>query len=260
MAESAKPLMGMRILVTRPRGKTASLAALLRQEGAEPVEFPTIEITPPSDWAPLDSALRRLDSFDWVIFTSAQGVDVFFERRRILGIEPGLSTNLRWGAIGPATARALVKRALKADFTPSRYVAEAIVEEIGDVRGKRILLPRAEGARPVLPFGLRVAGAEVEEVVAYRTVPSGDIGSLAQVLKNGGIAIMTFTSPSGVRSLIGGMESELLSHLARIPVACLGPITAQAARELGLRVEIVAQEHTVQGLVRALVASFETKS
>lgn len=254
MVERDKPLAGKRILVTRPREEVGRLADGLRALGADPWEFPLIEILPPQDWSPLDSALGRLGSFGWVIFTSANGVRFFFARRQELGLNSPLPVSLRWGAIGPATARALAENGIRVDFVPTRYIAEAIVEEIGEIRGQRILLPRAEGARPVLAEGLRAQEAEVEEVPAYRTLPKADISPLIHAIKEGRMDMITLTSPSAVRSLVERLGSEPAKALGEIAIVCIGPITAQAAQELGINVDLVAEEHTVEGLLKALVS------
>lgn len=257
MVERDKPLAGKRILVTRPREGVGRLADGLRALGADPWEFPLIEILPPQDWSPLDSALGRLGSFGWVIFTSANGVRFFFARRQELGLNSPLPVSLRWGAIGPATARALAENGIRVEFVPTRYIAEAIVEEIGEIRRQRILLPRAEGARPVLPAGLRAKGAEVEEVVAYRTLSVAGITSLAQMFTEHKIDMITLASPSAVRSLVEGLGGTPLNALEGISVACIGPVTAQVAEELGIKVAIVSKEHTVDGLLKTLVHFFQ---
>jgi len=253
-----RPLFGLRVLVTRSRAQASRLSARLRALGAEPVEFPSIKILPPEDWAPLDRAIVHLDRYDWVIFTSANGVRFFWERLERAGKDGRAFAGIRLGAIGPATGDALRQRGLRADLVPSRYVAEAVLAEIGPVEGLRVLLPRADLARPALAEGLRRAGATVEEVVAYRTVrPSeGDAEGVRRALADGEIDVLTFTSSSTVRNLLTALDP-----LPPLPestiVACIGPITAQTAREAGLPVHVVAAEHTIEGLVGALVEYVE---
>lgn len=255
---ATKPLLGRRVLVTRPAAQAGDPIRRLRELGAEPITCPTIRILPPDDFGPLDAAIRRLPQYDWLIFTSVNGVHFFFQRLEVLGRKEALAM-VRLAAIGPATADALAAQGLPVDFVPRQYVAEAIVEGIGDVTGQHILLPRADIARKALANGLRTKGAVVDEVTAYRTVPASP-GDLMTLLGRGGrIDIATFTSPSTVRNfvvLLGDRSpGEVLGDAV---VACIGPITARAAQAVGLTVDIVAEEHTVRGLVRAIVKAMET--
>jgi uroporphyrinogen III methyltransferase/synthase len=247
------PLFGKRVLVTRARSQASALSQRLRELGAEPVELPAIAIVPPSDWSKLDQALDKLSSYDWVIFTSANGVQTVAERLRALGGDLGLLDGPRVAAIGPATAQALQDHGLRVDFVPPVYVAEEIAAGIGDVRGQRVLLPRADKARPALAQDLRRKGALVDEVVAYRTTPSIS-GDLRAILGNGKIDIVTFTSSSTVKNLAAalgkGSAGEALNGML---VACIGPVTARTAQELGIHVDVVAPEHTIRGLVDAIV-------
>jgi len=249
-----RPLFGLRVLITRPREKAAQTAAQLRELGAEPVIFPTIAIRPPRSWKPLDATLERLPSYDWVIFTSTNGVRFFWQRLRGMGKDARALAGPRLAAIGPVTGRELAKRGLQADLIPDQYVAEALLDHIGPVDGSRILLPRADIARPLLTDGLRAAGAEVTEVTAYRTVPaaSEDVEHIRRMVTSGEIDILTFTSSSTVRNFVASLRP--LPDLSRGPtVACIGPITAQTAEESGLPVHVSAREHTIEGLLNALV-------
>jgi uroporphyrinogen III methyltransferase/synthase len=259
-----RPLAGKRIAVTRAEEQASELAARLEALGAEAVVCPTIAIAPPVDFALLDQAIAQLaeSAYDWIIFTSANGVRALLDRMGTLGYDTGVLQHCRLGAIGPATARALAKRGLTAGFVPSVYVAEAIVAEIGDIAGQRILLPRADGAREMLTAGLRARGALVDEVAAYRTVPGPGIGRLRELLQARALHAITFTSSSTVRYLLDGLAAaglrdaevvELVNHTA---IACIGPITAETARRAGLRVDVVASRYTTEGLVEALVAHF----
>ena len=250
-----RPLFGKRVLVTRARPQASVLSQLLRDRGAEPVEFPAIAIAPPSDWAKLDEAIDKLATYDWVIFTSANGVQSVVERRQARGGDLRVLADPRVAAIGPATAQALRDQGVRVDFVPPVYVAEEIAAGIGDVRGQRILLPRADKARQALAQGLREKGALVDEVVAYRTTtaPSGD---LQAILGNGKIDIVTFTSSSTVQNLADALDGRAPGEaLAGMLVACIGPVTARTAQELGIRVDVVAREHTIEGLVDAVVAA-----
>lgn len=259
-----RPLFGKRILVTRAREQASKLASLLADQGAAPIEFPTIRIEPLQDPAPLDRALAA--RYDWIVFTSVNGVKAVWERLRAAGRDARALSGARLCAIGPATADELAAHGLCADYVPAQYVAEAIVAGIGPVAGQRILLPRADMARPALAQGLRQQGAVVDEVVAYCTVTVGAQSPQAQeiraLLQHGQIDVLTFTSSSTVRGFIEALNLtsgfQSLSSVAPA-VACIGPITAQTARDLGLPVDVVAQEYTVDGLVAALVAHYKEK-
>jgi uroporphyrinogen-III synthase len=257
-SEAALPLDGLRVLVTRPAEQAADLLDRLRTLGAVPVLCPTIQIAPPASYAPLDRAMAGLAAYDWVIFTSVNGVRFFMERLAALGHAPADLSSPHIAAIGPATAHALADHGLTVSLVPRRYVAEAILDEIGDVAGQRILLPRADIARKALAAGLQARGAEVDEVAAYRTVAAAGTD-----LPGGHVDIATFTSPSTVHNLVALFDAagrSLPEYLAGATVACIGPITAQAAREEGLDVDIEAQEHTVDGLLRAILANQERGS
>ena len=256
MAQRSR-LSGRRVLVTRPEAQSEGLLRRLRALGAQPVVCPTIRIQGPADWRALDEAIGRLSDYDWLIFTSVNGVTFFFERLTALdaGLEALRSPRLRLAAIGPATAHALEAQGLAVAFVPSRYVAEAILEEIGSVAGSHILLPRADIARKALAEGLRDQGALVDEVTAYRTVSAaGEALMLPDELARG-VDIATFTSPSTVHGFLDLLEAAgrpVGQALAGAKIACIGPITARAAQEAGLRVDIVASEHTVEGLLNAI--------
>jgi uroporphyrinogen III methyltransferase/synthase len=250
---ATKPLLGRRVLVTRPAAQASDLIRRLRELGAEPIICPTIRILPPDDFGPLDAAIRRLHQYNWLIFTSVNGVRFFFQRLQVLGSKDALA-GVRLAAIGPATADALAAQGLPVHFMPREYVAEAIVEGIGDVTDQRILLPRADIARKALANGLRAKGAVVNEVTAYRTVLASPEDLMTLLGQEGEIDIATFTSPSTVRNfalLLGDRSPG--EALGNAVIACIGPITARAAQAMGLAVDIVAEKHTVEGLVEAIV-------
>ncbi len=246
-----KLLDGKRILVTRPRAQAAELCDKLAAQGATPIVFPTIEIAPLEDTAQLDRAIRNLAQYQWIIFTSVNGVKAFWERLDAVGA--GLGPTLRVAAIGPATASALQSHDVMVTLIPDEYVAEAIIESIGAVQGQRILLPRADIAREALAVELRERGAILDEIAAYRTLPAQpDPNGLIELRR--GVDGITFTSSSTVRNFIA-----LVGQGAILPgtvIACIGPITANTARELGLRVDVQATEYTMDGLVAALAAHF----
>ena len=256
------PLHGKRIAVTRAEEQSSGLLARLRALGAEPIACPAIAIVPPADFAPLDAAIGRLDQYDWLIITSANGARALLDRMAALGTPPGELARLMIGAIGPASAEALAEHGLQASFVPSAYVAESILAEIGDLAGKRILLPRADIARETLAVGLRAKGVAVDEIAAYRTVPGSGARRLAELLRDRTLDAITFTSSSTVRYLLDGLEqagitrAEARARLAGTAVICIGPITAATAGEEGLTVHAVAREYTVDGVVDALADWF----
>lgn len=249
-----RPLFRRRILVTRARAQASQLSARLRALGAEPIEFPTIEILPLEDPTALDEAISQLRDYDWAIFTSVNGVSSFWERLEQAGKDARAFAGVQLGAIGPATSRELQSHGLRADLVPSRYVAEAVLAEIGPVTGKQILLPRADIARPALADGLQAAGAIVDDIAAYRTVlgDSEDADRISQMLAEGKIDILTFTSSSTVRNFVAALD-PVLTLPETVTVACIGPVTAQTADDLGLPVHVTASQYTIDGLIQALI-------
>ncbi len=280
------PLQGKRILVTRTREQASALNERLRALGAIPVEFPTIQIVPPEDWKPLDRALIRLCAgemkepyYTWLVFTSANGVKICFERLETLGYNAQAIGNVRVAAIGPATAHALTRYGISADLVPDEYIAEEVAAAlIADVHrrgesleGKRILLARAAGARKVLVTELQRAGAIVEEVAAYHTLGAASDNEqgreVLRLLQTRQLDILTFTSSSTVRHFMQWLTGcavhahmHLITHNPQLKIACIGPVTSQTARELGLDVHIEASEFTINGLVEAIVQHEEKAS
>ena len=253
----AMPLRGKRILVTRAQAQAHDLEARLQALGAVPLSFPTIHITPPGDdYAGLDTALRELATFDWVVFTSVNGVHHVWQRLAVLGLDGHVFARLQLAAIGPATAAELAARGLQSVVVPKRFVAEALLEVIPEPAGKRFLLPRAALARDTLRTGLQHAGAQVVEVPAYDTVlPEPASETLAEI--EAGVDVLTFTASSTVRNFVAQLGQARARSLAdRAKVAVIGPITAETARDLGLRVDVVASEYTIGGLVAALVDAY----
>jgi len=245
-------LAGKRVLVTRPKAQAVRLIAKLASLGAVPVVCATIEIAPPPSTAALDQAIHRLGAYHWVIFTSVNGVAAFWRRLEALGKTAAALGPLQVAAIGPATAQALGERGVKPDFVPQEYVAEAILAGLGEVRGQRILLPRAEIARKALFEELERRGALPEEIAVYQTRPADlDPATLAELKK--GVDIATFTSSSTVRSFFELMGDQARSVLGGAVIACIGPITAETARSEGLTVDVVAPVYTMDGLVDALL-------
>ncbi|MBI4216965.1 MAG: uroporphyrinogen-III C-methyltransferase [Chloroflexi bacterium] len=257
----SRPLFGRRILVTRARAQAGRLSALLAAEGAEPVELPAIEIQGPADTAALDQALADIRDFQWVIFTSVNGVAAFCRRLGQRGGDARVLAGAKLAAIGPATAEALAQRGLRADLVPADFQAQGLLASFRGqgLAGQRALLPRAEAVPPELAQGLRGLGVEVTEVVAYRTVPApGSQEMVRELLGRGDLDAITFTSASTVAGLLSLLDGDL-ALLERPVIACIGPVTAQAAREAGLRAEVVAAEHTIPGLVAALGEYYREK-
>ena len=256
-----RPLFGRRVVVTRARAQAGDLSARLEKLGAEVYEFPTIEIQPPEDFGPLDAAIRDLDSFGWIVFTSVNGVEAFVGRLRRHGLDlRAVPRRARVAAIGPATAEKAEEAGLKVDVVPEEYRAEALIEalEAGSLAGERVLIPRAKVAREILPERLREAGAEVVVPPAYESIPSLEgREELASRLEAGEVDCVTFTASSTVENFVhafGAREAARL--LARTRVACIGPITAQTARGHGLGVDVEAEEYTIPGLVEAVRCLF----
>lgn len=258
-ALTAQPLRGRRIVVTRAQAQAGDLVARLRALGAEPLECPAIRIVPPASYAPLDAAIAELAAYDWIVFTSVNGVTAFMDRLAAAGVPPTALLGHRLAAIGPATAEALRVHGLQTAFMPTAYVAEAIIAQIGDVAGQRMLLPRADIARAALGLGLRAKGARVDEVTAYHTVAGTGWAAVAERLRSGTIDALTFTSSSTVRyfgqslAALGLTTADLQHGPQRPAVVCIGPITAQTARDLGWPVDAVAADYTTAGLISALL-------
>jgi len=254
-AGRAKPLLGKRVLITRPLEQAAALSKRLRDLGAIPVELPAIQIVPVKNADELDSAIRSLSDYDWVIFTSASGVRFFLEHLAGMRVRDETLKELKVAAIGPATAAALEKVGKKADYVPNEYLSEKIAVGLGDMRGRRVLLPRADIASEKLPALLRDRGALVDDIIAYRTMIPRHLTpeSLKSILAEG-MDLIIFTSPSTVRNLARIMSHGALAGFMRdIKVACIGPVTADAVEELGIGVDVIAKTHTIDGLVEAIV-------
>ena len=256
-----RPLFGRRVLVTRARAQAGELSTQLQGLGAEVREFPTIEVRPPEDFGPLDGAITSLDSFDWLVFTSVNGVEAFVDRLRHHGLDlRAIPRGARVAAIGPATAEALERVGLRVDVVPREFRAEALIDAVADdsLAGKRVLIPRARVAREILPERLREAGAEVVVPPAYETVPSADgKDQLARDLEHGRIDCVTFTASSTVDNFVGAFGLDGSARLlSGTRIVCIGPITADTARGHGLRVDAEASEYTIPGLIEAVVDLF----
>lgn len=247
------PLFGRTIVVTRARGSGVGFAAALRRLGADAIDFPTIEIAPPKSFAALDKAIAHLDSFDWIIFTSATGVESFIERLKSLGRDIRDIGRASIAAIGPATAARLADHALRVAAVPDEYRAEAIISALGAkrIRGQCFLIPRAEVAREILPETLREKGAKTVEIApAYRTVKPirAHAERMRELIAAGAIDLVTFTSSSTVTNFC-----ELVGDSAKgLRAAAIGPITAATARERGFEVVVTPGEYTTPALTEAI--------
>ena len=255
-----QPLFGRRVVVTRAREQASALTAALQELGAAVMECPTIEIQSPLDWGPVDAAIHSLEDFQWVIFTSVNGVSSFFRRLWDLGYDVRKFYGVKICAIGPKTREALEKYALRVEYMPEEYVAEAVIEGLKEkVRpGERVLLPRADIARKVLAEALAALGAGVTEVTVYRTVKSRrGQEALVAALREKKVDIVTFTSSSTVRNFVELLPAEEREQLLEgVKLVSIGPITTRTAEDLGLKVDVTAREYTIHGLVQAIVENF----
>lgn len=254
-----KPLTGRVVLVTRAREQAGALADLLEAAGARVLLVPTIAIEPPDSWGPLDAALAG--DFDWIVFTSVNGVAMARQRVEATGRGRELLERARLAAIGPATAGALADWGLAAAVVPGEYVAERLVDALRPLIAPdaRVLLPRAAETRDVLVRELTALGARVTEIASYRTRVAGEqAAALREALGGGGVDVVTFTSSSTVRSFCAFFgAAELPRLMSGVTVACIGPITRATAEGRGLATQIVPEEYTIPGLARAIVTYFE---
>jgi uroporphyrinogen III methyltransferase/synthase len=256
-----RPLLGKRIVVTRARQQASDLVGLLSDLGAECLEYPTIKIMPSADPRPLKNAAENLNAYDWVVFTSVNGVIYFFEQLFAVGKDVRALGHLKTAAIGPATAEKLREFGLISDIVPKTYRAESVVEafKTEQVTGKKILLPRAKEARPILPKELKKMGAEVEEIPAYETLKvTENIDDLVHQLENRRIDLITFTSSSTVKNFKALLPAEKFTKLIQgATIASIGPITSDTATALGFDVRITADSFTITGLVEAILQYYQ---
>jgi uroporphyrinogen III methyltransferase/synthase len=254
------PLVGRRIVVTRPRGQVARLAALLEGYGAEVLGMPAIRIEPPDDPRPLDEAIADLSRYAWIVFTSANGVAAFRDRLEAAGRDARALGAARLAAIGPETAAALERMGLAVEAVPDEYRAEALLDALRPHvgAGTELLLVRAAEAREVLPRELAALGAWVTVVPAYRTVPvAGGARELTGLLEARRVDAVTFTSSSTVRGFMGLLPGDDRRRLLRgVVLAAIGPITGATLAEYGLEPHVVPREYTVAALAAALAAHF----
>jgi len=260
-ANAARPLLGLRILSTRPFESGPALTQRLAQLGAEVLEAPAFRVIPAEDTTELDHQIHALAGrghLDWILFTSVHAVTFFFQRVLGLGYDLRILAHCGLGAVGEATARALTAFHLKADFIPSTYRGLDWVAQVGDLAGKRVLLPRSAIAPSDVPEALQRSGATVEAPVAYSVAPMDTGDEIVQALSHSGIDWITFFSPSAVRSLLDSLSKtfgyqQALAILKKSRIACIGPTTAAEVDRIGLQADLIAEEYTVDGLVEALV-------
>jgi len=264
MTDIPKPLAGVRVLVGRARHQASALSAGLKKLGAEVIEIPFIEIRPPRSYKPLDSALKRIPEYDWLILTSVNGVDALASRLKHLKIKPESLSSVQVAAIGPSTRDAAEKLGLRVAIVPKQYVAESVVESLREkVEGKRVLLARAKVARDVIPSELRKMGAKVDVVEAYETVvPKSSQQKVRALMRNPKLRpnVITFTSSSTVKNFVQLLNGSTRGQarrtaLERIQFASIGPITSATLSEFGMPVHIEAREYTIPGLIQAIVAA-----
>jgi uroporphyrinogen III methyltransferase/synthase len=265
-----KPLFGRRILVTRARSQASELVDRIDELGGEPVEFPVIQLrapTRPEAVRELDAALRTLSSFDWVLFTSVNGVDYFFRRLIELSVDVRELAGVRIGAVGPKTAEALRQRGFIAEALPLQFQADALAAALQPLvqAGQRVLVPAADIAKDTLPNALREMELSVTEVDVYENVISLEGGEEAlELLRQRAIHVVTFTSSSTVTNLLKALEllgeEQPLELLRGVQIACIGPVTAQTARDAGLAVTHLAANATIDGLLRSLVPAAQTQA
>ena len=241
------------VLITRPRGQASGFAERLKSKGIKVFAHPAIRIIPPKSYAALDKALRKIGSYAWLIFTSANAVDHFLKRARCLKVRPAALKKLKTCSIGPATAKAMRKAGIPVSKISRDYVAESILDVLPSVKGLRILIPQAQDARDVLALGLRKRGARAEAPVAYRTVPDKrGIQAIRRLLSGPGVDCAAFTSASTVNNFFRAAGRRPKGTIA----ASIGPVTTKALLSYGWKPSITARRPTTMHLARAIADHF----
>ena len=255
-----KPLFGKRIVITRARAQASSLVSQLTRLGAHCIEIPTIKIIPPEDTTPLERSIEKIAAYEWLVFTSVNGVKFFFDTLFNMGRDVRCLGHLKFACIGPVTKERLRAYGIVSDILPETYRAESVIDAFSTVaiKDKKVLLPRASIARTILPEELTKMGAVVDEVTAYETqLDDGKKQELLQALKTGGIDTVTFTSSSTVSNFMDLLQHENTDLLLKdVVFASIGPITSDTARELGITPDIEAREFTIPGLIDAILAHY----
>lgn len=261
MGSAEKALAGRRVVVTRAPEQAGELVAALEGLGAEVLLLPTVEVAPPEDWQLLDNELRKLDGFDAILFASKNAVRYILARCRTLGIKcEMLSSSRLVAAVGPGTAEAAAQDGVRVDYVAKNHTGEALARELASsLRGRRVLVPRSDRADDRLPAALREAGAEVSEVVAYRTTaPKALAPEGLKRVRSGEVDAIIFASPSAFHNLCGWIRANELAELShRVEFAAIGPITAQALREAGARVAIEAGDASPRALAEAIANYYQ---
>ncbi len=253
-----KPLFGKRILVTRAREQASELAARIREFGGDIIEFPTIEIVPIDRWEELDVAIKNINKYEWIIFTSINGVRIFLERLRALSYDIRELKGVKICTIGIKTGAFLENLMIKVDMIPSEYKTESIIEEFKkeDIKGKRILIPRAKEGRELLPEKLKELGAIVDEIPVYRIVkPEGEKEKIKELFKRKEIDVITFTSSSTVKNFVSMFndKEEILELIDGVKIASIGPVTAETLKSSGIKTDIMPEKYTIPDLVEAII-------
>jgi uroporphyrinogen-III synthase len=247
-----RPLSGLRILVTRARKQASDLSVRLEQLGATPVVLPSIEVQAIEETRFVDEALTTLADFDWVVFTSVNGVEATVARLDALGLSRDLLAGRKLAVVGPTTATTLAKLVRSPDVVPDRYTGSAILDKLPDVDGRRFLFFRGDLANGEVTREIATRGGVVEDIVVYRTVKCSEGGD--EILEGPAPDVLTFTSSSGVRNTYARLrDAGCASWMTEAPVICIGPVTAATVRDIGIEPTAVAKESTISGLVQALV-------
>ena len=265
LAQTEKPLAGKRIVVTRAPEQAQNLLQRLRDLGAEALLMPTICFAPPTEWSALDTALREIVAFDWILFTSANSVRFFSKRMRELDLSRKITTQskLRIGAVGRTTAEVLASEGLCADYVGKDQTGEALITDLcNELVGKEVLLPRSDRADETLPAALRAVGARITEVVAYRTqTPDHVDPEILAAIRRGATDAIIFSSPSAFYNLRDLLDKrELVTLAGNTAMVVIGPTTARALRENRVNVAIEAEEASSSGIAAAIVEYFQKKT
>jgi len=258
-----RPLFGKKIVITRARAQASGLVSTLSKLGAQCIEIPTIQIIPPEDIGPLKKSIKNIHHYDWLIFTSVNGVNFFFETLFDMGKDVRILGHLKFACIGPVTKERLKDFGIVSDILPETYRAESVIDAFSsiNIKNKKVLLPRAKKARTILPEELIKMGARVDEIAAYETRLNAERKEeLISLLENNGIDAITFTSSSTVSNFISLLESKDTKKLLKdVAIASIGPITSDTAKSLDIEPDIEAKDYTIQGLVDSLLTYYESK-
>ncbi|TCP63642.1 uroporphyrinogen-III synthase [Baia soyae] len=254
-----KPLLGHRVLVTRARSQSSELVKSIADLGGEPIEMPMIRTVMPSDLSQIDVALQKVDQFDWIVLTSVNGAEFFFQRLSELQLDIRKVERVKIAAVGPKTAQIIEAKGVQVDLVPLTFRAEDLIEKLLRIvePGQKVLLPRGNLAREILPMALRQVGCTIVEVDLYETqLDTGDAEGVARYLEQGALDIITFTSSSTVQNFVKVMQSirpDVHALLSTTQLVCIGPVTADAAIKLGLNVAAIAEPYTIEGLIQAVL-------